>query len=214
MGLKKRVAECHPERKHRAKGLCGPCYYKVQDKYPTTVFATCHPNRKHIAKGLCDVCYRVSLRRTKGIKAKKTRINTKPLCHPDRLYYASDLCRRCFSNARYHNVVKIELGTNEELRLKNSLRRHHLSVLNFSQLMSSQDNNCGICGKPAPDEGRFEIDHDHNCCPGMTSCGKCIRGALCGYCNKLLMEAGDSIQILEKAIEYLKNYQKIKMRIV
>lgn len=40
---------------------------------------------------------------------------------------------------------------------------------------------CDLCGKPR--EKRFAIDHDHACCPGATSCGKCVRGLLCMGCN-------------------------------
>lgn len=32
-------------------------------------------------------------------------------------------------------------------------------------------------------EQSFAIDHDHQCCPGTESCGRCIRGLLCQYCN-------------------------------
>ena len=32
----------------------------------------------------------------------------------------------------------------------------------------------------------LHIDHDHGCCPGKKSCGRCVRGALCGFHNKCL----------------------------
>lgn len=29
------------------------------------------------------------------------------------------------------------------------------------------------------------VDHDHDCCPGGWSCGRCVRGLICSECNVL-----------------------------
>ena len=50
---------------------------------------------------------------------------------------------------------------------------------------------------------RLVIDHDHACCPGTRSCGKCVRGLLCNWCNRLLGMAFDNPAILAGAIQYL-----------
>jgi hypothetical protein len=55
-----RTAECHPGRKHFAKGLCESCYqvqYRKQKGYPENrQRATCHPDQPHVARGLCRPC--------------------------------------------------------------------------------------------------------------------------------------------------------------
>ena len=64
---------------------------------------------------------------------------------------------------------------------------------------------CEICGAH-PD--RLHVDHDHSCCPGRTfrTCGKCVRGFLCGPCNRALGMLKDSVESLESAIGYLKRH--------
>lgn len=63
MAKLKRMADCHPDRPHQAKGLCAPCYKKAwyikQGKHKPLVAKTpeCHSTRKHQAKGLCQQCY-------------------------------------------------------------------------------------------------------------------------------------------------------------
>lgn len=49
---------------------------------------------------------------------------------------------------------------------------------------------CAVCGRT---DGKICIDHDHSCCPGTYSCGACIRGILCSFCNLLegLMQTPD-----------------------
>lgn len=58
---------------------------------------------------------------------------------------------------------------------------------------------CQACGGTK----RLTVDHDHSCCNGRTSCGKCIRGVLCSNCNVALGNAHDNITALEGLIAYL-----------
>lgn len=52
--LPPRMADCHPEKKHAAHGLCAACYRRDLDSKPR---ATCHPELPHVADGLCARCY-------------------------------------------------------------------------------------------------------------------------------------------------------------
>ena len=60
---------------------------------------------------------------------------------------------------------------------------------------------CEICGKVVPS---LDVDHDHNCCPfNKRSCGECIRGFLCGDCNRALGLFRDDVDSLKRAVAYL-----------
>lgn len=59
---------------------------------------------------------------------------------------------------------------------------------------------CALCG--AADRS-LEIDHDHDCCKGERTCGKCFRGMLCRPCNVGLGMFKDSPTLLRKAARYI-----------
>lgn len=69
-------------------------------------------------------------------------------------------------------------------------------------MLAEQGGVCALCGSadPAP---RWCIDHDHACCPGGKSCGKCIRGVLCLKCNSGLGLFDDDPIRLRDAAAYL-----------
>lgn len=95
---------------------------------------------------------------------------------------------------------------NETTGRNNRLIRHfNITLEEYNDLLLAQSGRCAICGNK-PKKQRLAIDHDHNCCKGKRSCGKCIRGLLCMFCNhRLLGAAHDSVEILEKAADYLRN---------
>jgi hypothetical protein len=71
-------------------------------------------------------------------------------------------------------------------RQLHKLQRYGLTQELFDQLLEAQANACGMCRTPFEDQLVF-IDHDHACCPAeKTSCGTCVRGLLCLWCNTAL----------------------------
>lgn len=83
------------------------------------------------------------------------------------------------------------------------IKDHGVSIDDFQYLLDKQKGLCAICTNPITLETGRAIDHDHSCCPGPTSCGKCVRGVLCKSCNVMLGFAKDNSDILKNAIIYL-----------
>lgn len=88
-------------------------------------------------------------------------------------------------------------------RLKSA---YGLTVELFEEMLASQGGGCAVCGD-LPEPGKsLHVDHDHSCCSGERSCGKCVRGLLCSNCNLLLGLASDSPSLLRSAITYLSRF--------
>lgn len=85
-----------------------------------------------------------------------------------------------------------------------NLKRYGLTTEDYIDLEKSQDGLCKVCKEPEKQKRRLSVDHDHNCCSGASSCGKCIRGLLCFRCNAILGQLNDDIEILQNMINYLK----------
>lgn len=60
-----------------------------------------------------------------------------------------------------------------------TLKRYGLSREKYAHILTRQKGLCAICHE----EEATSIDHDHECCAGGGSCGKCVRGILCRSCN-------------------------------
>lgn len=64
------------------------------------------------------------------------------------------------------------------------------------------------CSNPAcSNTTDLHIDHDHSCCPNIADrnkgCGTCVRGLLCGGCNKALGMLGDDAARVQGLVDYL-----------
>ena len=134
-------------------------------------------------------------------------------------------CHLCIKNGPPHKItekyedsrgmcnqcgpVKIRAGRcwNRSRHHENNSRNKYMYGLEhgtYDILIESQEGLCAICKRHQSDlDKNLCIDHDHSCCSGEKSCGKCIRGLICQKCNLGLGNFNDSIAILEMAIKYL-----------
>jgi hypothetical protein len=83
----------------------------------------------------------------------------------------------------------VQREAEQEAHWERALRRKFgLSASDYYRMLSEQDGRCLICRRSSEEienshTARFSVDHDHACCPGVDSCGECIRGLLCSGCN-------------------------------
>ena len=100
-------------------------------------------------------------------------------------------------------AVKKRFNYYETERYRKSLEKYQLKSKYgvtrewFDKQLKAQDGCCAICGKHYTEQKRrFAIDHCHKT-------GK-VRKLLCSKCNTGLGQFNDSVEILEQALNYLK----------
>lgn len=121
----------------------------------------------------------------------------------------SKICRDClrvlphksFTNAGSTSNSRALAQCNFGRDLK---RKYKIGCGDYFHLLSLQNSCCKICNVSEDNfTRRLHVDHDHDCCPGSTSCGQCIRGLLCANCNIGLGKIKDDLTIVQSMIEYL-----------
>lgn len=113
----------------------------------------------------------------------------------------SRICKTC--------TLERQIKTGKARRLRRaqqglrdcSKAQHGMTDEEFVTFMNEAE--CAVCGSPDPQGAGWHVDHDHSCCPGRFSCGKCIRGILCGKCNMGIGLLGDTVAGLKAALEYM-----------
>jgi len=105
---------------------------------------------------------------------------------------------RCATHHRA--VVK---ARREAARDKRIEQTYSLSPAEYEALLAIQGGVCAICRRATGKVRRLAVDHDHSCCDGPTSCGRCVRGLLCKPCNRMLGHLRDDPEAARRAAEYL-----------
>jgi hypothetical protein len=124
-------------------------------------------------------------------------------------------CRRCNliklnSEFRKYKGKTITYCTPcmEKYGFTRNASKYGINTEEYFEMLDAQDGVCYICkNKEKGNKKRLSVDHDHNCHPSGSGCKKCIRKLLCHNCNTALGNAQDSIEILEKMINYLKEHK-------
>jgi hypothetical protein len=118
------------------------------------------------------------------------------------------VCKPCAAKAsREWQQANKEQQRNSQRR--RNLKKHGITIEQYEELFNQQNGVCAICAGPPTGpgaiHGTLNIDHDHSCCSGAFSCGKCIRGLLCGNCNTAIGLLKDNIEVVYIVANYLEN---------
>ena len=138
-------------------------------------------------------------RRTDGARGlrsacKACQSETKAHDRLDDLEHARALGRASYERQKAARPEEIRVSA----RKANLKHRHNITPEDFDRLLVEQGGVCAVCQSPAT-----HVDHDHACCPGSRSCGKCIRGLLCGPHNLALGHTKDNPTALRNLATYI-----------
>jgi hypothetical protein len=129
--------------------------------------------------------------------------------------YANGNCKQCQRDrlrnpevATKNNAYRALWRTAHPENVRNAhyKQKYGLTCEAVNDFLIKQNNQCAICPlvfSYASRETTPCVDHDHSCCPGQKSCGKCVRGLVCRMCNVLLGAARDNTTTLQNSIKYL-----------
>lgn len=122
-------------------------------------------------------------------------------------YYAKEVaCVACMDGSAAEEAARKAADPDTSLR-GNLWYKYRLSLEAYGALLDAQGGACAICRIDAPTDirtSRFHVDHDHACCPGARSCGRCVRGLLCHACNTALGNFADDVDRLLAAVAYVR----------
>lgn len=98
-------------------------------------------------------------------------------------------CKSCISHSAFIRNIESKYGITYE---------------QWKQMHDFQGNVCAICAR----KEKLLVDHDHSCCAGPKSCGKCVRGLICFKCNVTLGMVSDSKDVLSRMVAYLDSFKR------
>lgn len=169
------------------------------------------------SKGLCQPHYRQMLRRERGLQKP----GPKPDPSKPHSRYAPPKERKLKTHCKYgheftkentyrdkRNARHCKTCNRENQRKYRPVAKYGLTSELMQQKLDEQNGKCAICQREFSEYLPYSVDHDHKCCSGEYTCGKCVRSLLCRRCNSLIGMVDDRIDILQNAIEYIRTTNK------
>lgn len=115
-------------------------------------------------------------------------------------------CKRCAADQ------KRAKGRENPERARAYVLMYHYGITleQYAVMLDAQGGVCATCHRPETlvdtrygTPLKLAVDHDHACCPGKKTCGKCLRGLVCKRCNQVLGLVDDDPALLASMMDYL-----------
>jgi hypothetical protein len=105
-------------------------------------------------------------------------------------------CRDCWLEKKRKTYHALTPEKKRRLLLSNQLRNRGVTLADYDQMVKDQQGRCALCEREVSD---LDIDHCHQT--------QRVRKLLCRSCNTGLGMFKDNIDLMEKAIAYIKQYR-------
>lgn len=115
----------------------------------------------------------------------------------------ASICKPCNAIVHKRWGDKNRLRRNEIARYSQIKKKYGIDAATYKMMYA---NGCEVCGG----FDGLAVDHDHNCCPGKITCGKCVRGVLCRRHNWAMANVNDNADEARKLAEYINKTRKIE----
>lgn len=84
--------------------------------------------------------------------------------------------------------------------------KYGLTPETFEAKLAAQGGQCPFC-LPGAEVPKWDVDHDHACCPTSDTCGQCLRDILCHTHNIGLGYWRDDPDLLRAAADYIESWR-------
>lgn len=179
-----RMAECHPDTAHYAKGLCSKCYVaSTKDKRAQQKKQYRELNKERLA---ADKKAYYEANKVAILARQKQQYDDNP-----------EVIKERVNRYRENNpevIAERKRKQYAQTAEASYIRRYGMTSEDIEQLLLKQDCKCAICAD-AIDMQTKRVDHCHE--TGY------VRGLLCWNCNTGIGKLGDNVDGLMRAVHYL-----------
>lgn len=115
-----------------------------------------------------------------------------------RAYNREDAKRRSREPGFAERRLAYQRANPDKMRSYYLKNRFGITLDQWVAMFDAQAGRCYLCTDPL-DPAHTHVDHSHAHCPGNRSCGSCVRGLACRWCNQGVGQFRDDPERMRRA---------------